>query len=63
MCCIVDVDYLPTSTQVDRMLMKEEVDQAFTRIIRLVKEDSEAKEAPKESMTTVKPKWDQALLS
>ena len=45
------------------MLKRKEVDCAFLGIIRLVKEDSEGMDALEESMTTQKPKWDQALLS
>ena len=43
------------------MLKKEEVERAFLGITRLVKEDTEGMEAPEESTTTMKPKWDQAL--
>ena len=45
------------------MFKKEEVERTFLGIIRLVKEDSEGMEAPEESTTTQKPKWDQALPS
>ena len=45
------------------MLKRKEVERAFLGIIRLVKEDSEGMEAPEESTTTQKPKWDQALPS
>ena len=52
-----------STTQLDKMLKRKEVGRAFQGIIRLVKEDSEGMEAPEESMTTQKPKWDQALPS
>ena len=39
------------------------MERSFLGIIRLVKEESEGMEAPEESMTTKKPKWDQALPS
>ena len=45
------------------MLKREEVERVFLGIIRLVKEDTEGMEALEESMTTMKPKWDQALPS
>ena len=45
------------------MLKRKEVERAFLGIIRLVKEDPEGMETPEESMTTQKPKWDQALPS
>ena len=46
------------------MLKRKEVERAFWGIIRLVKEDPEGMETPEEStMTTQKPKWDQALPS
>ena len=45
------------------MVKKKEVKRAFLGIIRLVKEDSEGMETLEESMTTQKPKWDQALPS
>ena len=43
------------------MLKRKEVERAFLGTIRLVKEDPEGMETPEESMTTQKPKWDQAL--
>ena len=43
------------------MLKKEEVERAFLGIVRLVKKEIEGMEAPKESTTTMNPKWDQAL--
>ena len=52
-----------SATRLDKMLKRKEVERAFLGIIRLVQEDPEGMEAPKESMTTQKPKWDQALPS
>ena len=43
------------------MLKRNEVERAFLGITRLVKEESEGIDALEESMTTKKPKWDQAL--
>ena len=45
------------------MLERNEVERAFLGIIQLVKEESEGMDAPEESMTMQKPKWDQALPS
>ena len=42
---------------------RKEVERAFLGIIRLVEEESKGMDAPEESMTTQKPKWDQALPS
>ena len=39
------------------------MERAFLGIIRLVQEESEGMDAPEESTTTQKPKWDQALPS
>ena len=50
-----------SATRLDKMLKRKEVERAFLGIIRLVKEDSEGMEAPEESTTIQKPKWDQAL--
>ena len=58
--------YLATeisATRLDKMLKRKEVERAFLGIIRLVKEDRDGMETPKESMTTQKTKWDQALPS
>ena len=52
-----------SATRLDKMLKRKEVERAFLGIIRLVKEDPEGMETPEESMTTQKPKWDQALPS
>ena len=57
-------DHLPneiSTNQINHMLKKNEVERAFLGIIRLVKEESEGMDAPEESTTTQKPKWDQAL--
>ena len=45
------------------MLKRKEVERAFMEIIRLVQQESKGMDAPKESTTTQKPKWDQALPS
>ena len=45
------------------MLKKDTVERAFLGIVQLVKEGSEGMETLEESMTTMKPKWDQALPS
>ena len=45
------------------MLKRIAVDRAFLGTIRLVKEKSKGLEVPKESTTTLKPKWDQAFPS
>ena len=46
------------------MLKKEKVERDFLGIIRLVKENqTDGMEALEKSMTTMKPKWDQALPS
>ena len=45
------------------MLKRKEVERAFLGIIRLVEEESRGMDAPEESMTAQKPKWDQALPS
>ena len=45
------------------MLKRKEVERAFLGIIRLVEEESKGMDAPEESTTTQKPKWDQALPS
>ena len=45
------------------MFKRKKVERAFLGIIRLVQEDPEGMETPEESMTTQKPKWDQALPS
>ena len=45
------------------MLKRKEVKRAFLRIIQLVEEESKGMDAPEESTTTQKPKWDQALPS
>ena len=42
------------------MLKRNQVERAFLGIIRLLKEKSEGMDAPEESTTTQKPKWDQA---
>ena len=53
-----------SATRLDKMLKRKEVERAFLGIIRtLVKEDPEGMETLEESMTTQKPKWDQALPS
>ena len=52
-----------SATELDKMLRKKDVERAFLGIIRLAKEESERMEALEESMTTVKPKWDQTLPS
>ena len=52
-----------SATQLDKMLKKEEVERAFLGIILLVKEDLEGMETLDESVTMVKPKWDEALPS
>ena len=57
------VAYEISATQLDGILRKKEVEWAFLGIIELVKEESEGMKPPEESMTTVKPKWDQALPS
>ena len=45
------------------MLKNEELERPFLVIIGLVKEDWGGLEVQEESMTTVMPKWDQALPS
>ena len=45
------------------MLKGKEVERAFLGMIRLVKEESEGMDAPEESTTTQRPKWDQAFPS
>ena len=55
--------YKITTTQLDKMLKKKEVERAFLGIIRLVKEESQGMEAPEESMATMKPKSDEVLPS
>ena len=45
------------------MLKRKEVERAFLGVIRLVEGESKGMDAPEESMTTQKPKWDQALPS
>ena len=52
-----------SANQINHMLKRKEVKRAFLGIIRLVKEESEDMDAPEESTTTQKPKWDQALPS
>ena len=52
-----------SAAQANQMLKSKEVERAFLGIIRLVKEESKGMDAPEESMTTQKPKWDQALPS
>ena len=53
-----NADYLPTSSanQINQMLKRKEVERAFLGIIRLVKEETEGMDAPKESTTMQKPK-------
>ena len=51
------------ANQINHMLKRNEVERAFLWIIQLVKEESEGMDAPEESTTTQKPKWDQALPS
>ena len=51
------------ANQINHMLKRNEVERAFLGIIRLVKEEAEGMDAPEESTTTQKPKWDQALPS
>ena len=43
------------------MLKRNEAEGAFLTIIRLVKEEAEGMDAPEQSWTTQKPKWDEAL--
>ena len=50
-------------SQANQMLKRKEVERAFLGIIRLVEEQLKGMDAPKESTTTRKPKWDQALPS
>ena len=52
-----------SATRLDKMLKRKEVERPFLGIIPLVKEDLDGVETPEESMTTQKPKWDQALPS
>ena len=52
-----------SASQANQMLKRKEVERAFLGIIRLVEEESKGMDAPEESMTTQKPKWDQALPS
>ena len=52
-----------SASQANQMLKRKEVERAFLGIIRLVKEESKGMDAPEESTTTEKPKWDQALPS
>ena len=52
-----------SANQINQVIKRNEVEQAFLGIIKLVKEESEGMDAPKESTTTQKPKWDQALPS
>ena len=52
-----------SANQINHMLKRKEVERAFLGIIRLVKEKSEGMDAPEESTTMQKPKWDQALPS
>ena len=52
-----------SASQANQMLKRKEVERAFLGIIRLVKEESKGMDAPEESTTMQKPKWDQALPS
>ena len=52
-----------SASQANQMLKRKEVERAFLGIIRLVEEESKGMDAPEESTTTQKPKWDQALPS
>ena len=52
-----------SASQVNHMLKRKEMERAFLGVIQLVKEESEGMDAPEESTTTQKPKWDQALPS
>ena len=52
-----------SATRLDKMFKRKEVERAFLGIIQLIKEDPEGMETPEESMTTQKPKWEQALPS
>ena len=47
-----------SASQANQMLKRKEVERAFLGIIRLVKEESKGMDAPEESMTMQKPKWD-----
>ena len=50
-----------SASQANQMLKRKEVERAFLGIIRLVEEESKRMDAPEESTTTQKPKWDRAL--
>ena len=52
-----------SAIQANQMLKRKEMERAFLGIIRLVEEESKGMDAPEESTTTQKPKWDQALPS
>ena len=52
-----------SASQANQMLKRKEMERAFLGITRLVQEESEGMNAIGESMTTQKPKWDQALPS
>ena len=52
-----------SASQANQMLKRKEVERAFLGIIRLVEEESKGMDAPEESTTTQKPKWDRALPS
>ena len=52
-----------SASQVNQMLKGKEGERAFLGIIHLAKEESEGMDVLEESMTTTKPKWDQALPS
>ena len=52
-----------SASQANQMLKKKEVERAFLGIIRLVEQESKGMDAPEESTTTQKPKWDRALPS
>ena len=50
-------------SQANQMLKRKEVERAFLGIIRLVEKETKGMDAPEESTTTQKPKWNQALPS
>ena len=52
-----------SASQANQMLKRKEVERAFLGIIQLVEEESKGLDAPEESTTAQKPKWDQALPS
>ncbi|MCV6577456.1 MAG: hypothetical protein OIF58_17165, partial [Cohaesibacter sp.] len=52
-----------SASQANQMLKSKEEERAFLGIIRLVEEELKGMDAPEESTTTHKPKWDQTLPS